>query len=108
MPIVDVDGWNKAVDANQDPYGGSAIIAARRVMELLDAEPGEIDADKLMTRANDDTGAGLTGYLAGCVASIVSQVHSRGDEFRRSWNKPYGHEGDGVVNPAIMTIGKKE
>lgn len=49
---------------------------------------------------------------AGCVASMVSKCHSRGEEFRKKWNidNQIQTEGEkankegGVLNPALLTI----
>ena len=105
MPIVNEVDWNKQVEMNKDAYGKCAIDVARRVMELLD-KVKEFDCNDLICKA--DKQGELTGFLAGCVAQIVSKCHSRGEEFRKKWNKDYGVEGKkdkgGVVNPAIMTV----
>ena len=92
-------------------------------MRLLDEEPAVLESgwDKpntphnLVNRADDNIHAGgITGYMAGAVASMVSACHSRGEEFKRAWNAKYLREGEedkaGVVNPALITInmgGKK-
>jgi hypothetical protein len=90
MPIIDQEGWQKCQDNNTDPYGNAAVKVARRVMEILDEEPGDFDTHETVCRADKESGAGgITGFMAGCVASIVSQCHSRGEEFRKKWNKDY-------------------
>lgn len=115
MPITNKDSWQQWVDNNSDPYGKAACDVARRVMEILDEEPGEFDPHTIICRADDETNTGgITGFMAGAVASMVSHCHSRGDEFRRLWNTDcqIGDEGDkandsgGVLNPALLTIGK--
>ncbi len=119
MPITKVDDWNKWVENNKDPYGGCCIKVAEEVMRLLDADPNPIadthalicQADK-NRQAKDAEDGGITGFMAGCVAQMVSHCHSRGDEFRRLWNKDnqIGTEGDranesgGVLNPALLNI----
>lgn len=110
MAIVDKEGWDKCVAANTDPYGNAAIMVARRAMEILDNEPGDFDCHSLICRADDESKAGgITGFMAGCVANIISKVHSRGEEFRNKWNSDHGVSKEkskgGVVNPAILTIG---
>jgi len=111
VPITDEAGWKRCRENNSDPYGGAIVKVAERVMAILDDdEPSEIDAYELICRADDETKAGgITGFMAGAAASIVSHVHSRGDEFRKSWNKSCGVEGDvaGVANPAILTVTSK-
>lgn len=102
MNLSDPDKWQQAVDNNTDPYGRPAIDVARRTMELLDDAPADFDANELICQANKELDMGITGFQAGCIAGIISQVHERGEEFRVSWNKKYTTEPkDGVVNPAI-------
>jgi hypothetical protein len=107
--IVDQEGWNKAVENNRDPYGKACIDVAQKVMEILDAEPGDFNAYDLVSRADKESEAGgITGFMAGCVASMVSHFHSRGEEFRKSWNGEFDSKPrDGVVNPALVSIGSE-
>ena len=114
MPIVKTEDWNKAVEVNKDPYGKACVDVARRAMEILDEELGDFDCHKLICRADDESKAGgITGFMAGCVAQMISQCHSRGEEFRKKWNldnqiKDEGekaNENGGILNPAILEIG---
>lgn len=115
MPISDPEAWKAWEDNNKDPYGGCCVNVAREVMRLLD-ERQEFDTHKLICEADDNIKAGgITGFMAGCVASMVSKCHSRGDEFRRKWNldnqiQTEGEQANkegGVLNPAILNIGTK-
>ncbi len=110
--IVDKVVWQKWVDDNPDPYGKCAVDVARKAMEILDAEE-DFDVHELLSRADREIDSGgLTGFLAGCAAQAIAQVHSRGEEFRRKWNENYqiGNEGDkanesgGVLNPALLNV----
>ena len=47
---------------------------------------------------------GITGFMYGCAVSILSSVWKYGEELRVQHNSKYNHQGDGVVNPAILTI----
>jgi len=109
MPITNQTTWDGWVANNTDPYGKCCIDVAREVMRLLD-ERSEFDPDSLITEADRkiDCG-GITGFMAGCVAQMVTKCHSRGEEFREKWNKSYCSDSKtGVVNPAIITIGVKQ
>lgn len=88
MPITNMEGWNDAVKANTDGYSNACIAVARRVMELLDEDLNKFDCHNLISQADDDlkTG-GITLFMMGAVANLVSQCHSRGEEFRRQWNR---------------------
>ncbi len=109
--------WNSYVEKNNDPYGGAYVKVAKRVMELLDADPTPLHngyhpdihtAHGLICKADDDTKAGgITGFMAGCVAQMVSECHERGDEFRKSHNGEE-YQGEGVVNHALLTIQTKD
>jgi hypothetical protein len=48
---------------------------------------------------------GITGFMYGCVIQALSRYWQFGEELRKWHNKEYNHEGEGVVNPAIITIG---
>ncbi len=114
MPIVKQEDWQKWVDNNQDPYGKCCIDVAREVMKLLDEREGDFDTHKIICEADDNIKAGgITGFMAGAVAAMVSHCHSRGEEFRKKWNLDNqihnegerANEGKGVLNPALLTIG---
>lgn len=116
--MKDIKGWEKQVETNKDPYGKCCVNVARRVMEILDENPDKpillgydypMSTHKLICTADKDVDAGgITGFMAGCVAQLVSHFHERGDEFRIAWNEKHGVKEDkangGVVNPAIITI----
>ncbi len=109
MPITDQESWNKCVKNNKDPYGAACIKVAKRVMEILDEER-EFSPYEIINRADTEVKAGgITGFMAGCVAQMVSYCHSRGEEFRKAWNGAVGkttgqEDTDGVLNPAILNI----
>lgn len=116
MPIIKKDEWHKAVAINQDPYGNAIINTAREVMRLLDGED-EFKSDELICRAAKNVDVnGITGFMVGAVAAMVSHVHSRGDEFRRKWNLETQLQNEGeranekpgaVLNPAMLCMEAK-
>ena len=113
MPIIKQEEWDKYVKLNKDAYGKCCVDVAREVMHLLD-EPNKgyenIDTHRIICEAEKNIGGdGITGFMAGCVAEMVSHCHSRGEEFRKAWNgdvgKVTGQENvEGVLNPAVMTV----
>ena len=113
MGIVNQKDWDSWVESNEeDPYGKACVDVAREVMKMMD-EGATIDPHKLICDANDKIKCGgITGFMAGCVAQMVSVCHSDGETFRQIWNGDVqiGDEGDkaneggGVLNPALMTI----
>jgi len=108
MPITNKEKWDKYNSKNKDEYGGACVKLARRVMEYLDKED-KFDSNELITRANKEFNEGITGFMAGAIATMVSQCHSRGEEFKKSWNNEVsGDKMEGVNNPALMTIQIKD
>lgn len=93
--------YKKYVEKNSnDDYSKGVIDAEQAVGKAL-------DEGKTCEEAHDQMfGMGLTGFMAGCVASSITHFHVRGEEFRKFWNAKFGVPEDkpGVVNPAIVTI----
>jgi hypothetical protein len=96
VPITAPEVWKLCEAANQDRNGKACIDIARKVMELLDEEPGAVDASNLIARAQAACEAtnNISGFMAGCIAQIVITCHSRGEEFRKSWNTCWDAEED--------------
>lgn len=84
MSITNKEKWNSWVDRNKDDYGKACVDTARGVMELLDKleDGAEFSCHDLICQADKDDD--LTGFMAGCVAQMVWECHSRGNEFRKS------------------------
>jgi len=101
--------WHKelaSVGPSND-YAKAILKVAEILMQIIDRLPESepLDAEKLMHEANQDSGEGITGNMAGYVAYLVAKYHSRGEEFRKDWNKSWGREdATGVINPAIIEI----
>lgn len=98
----EAEGENKP-----DEYVLCILDVGSRVLDLME-QLGEqpLDANELILQANRELKAGITGNMAAYVALIATKCHSRGEEFRQSWNKFNGREdAKGVINPAVMTIG---
>lgn len=107
MKFKDRAGWGKGVEAQKgDGYGLACYTFAERWANLMESEIGngkplqEI-ADKTSHDADTE---GITGFMYGCAVSILTHCWVHGEELRKWHNKEYGYEGDGVVNPAILTI----
>lgn len=111
MAIINLEKWKRYEDKNKDLYGKCCVDVAREVMRLLDERLGKFDTHKIICEADDNIRAGgITGFMAGAVAAMVSECHSRGEAFRVQWNADYGAKEDhkGVVNPALVTIGDRK
>ncbi|MEX2209417.1 MAG: hypothetical protein WD846_00745 [Patescibacteria group bacterium] len=110
--VKDEDGWQKAIEANQDGYGAAVVRYAARWANLMEskmangAELGDIARDT----SHEADLEGITGFQYGCAVSILAQVWEHGEQLRRWHNSDtqIGDEGDranengGVLNPAIL------
>ena len=106
MNLKDEVKWKEYVEINKDnEYSKCCVDVACRVMELLD-DCADFNCHDLICKANKEIDGDITGFMAGCVAQMVSECHVRGEEFRQKWNRDYGVSEDkgGVVNPALLTI----
>jgi hypothetical protein len=50
---------------------------------------------------------GITGFMYGAAVSILAQCWIHGEELRKWHNGEYNYDGEGTVNPAILTISTK-
>lgn len=65
---------------------------------------GEKICDMAEQTSNDADTEGITGFMYGCAVNILAQVWEHGEELRRWHNEQYGYNGEGTVNPAVVTI----
>lgn len=96
------EGENKAND-----YVLAILKVGEKVLDLMELLPENtpIDANELILQADRELKESITGNMAAYVAMIATKCHSRGEEFKKSWNKHNGKEdAKGIINPAIMTV----
>ncbi len=108
LELKDTEGWNKSREANTDPYGKAALDYAEGWAKLMQVE---IAKGKTVIECAEKTSfelgfLGITGFMYGCAVRLLSQTWKHGEELRKWHNKDYGHEGEGVVNPAVLTVSK--
>ena len=98
---------------NQDSYGRAiysylekwANLMEAKIDEYKDKTPKEVIeefADALSYEADTE---GITGFMYGAAVSLLSQAWEYGEDLRVWHNKQYKYEGEGTVNPAVLTIG---
>ena len=68
------------------------IAEGKTVAEIADQTSKNCDIDL------------ITGFMYGCAVNALSQCWTYGEELRKWHNNDYGYEGDGVVNPAVLTV----
>lgn len=107
MEFANKEDWDLGVSKNKDPYGTCVYEYAEGWAKLMQREI--LDGNKLedvAEKTSHEIGfLGITGYMYGAAVSILSHCWLYGERLRKWHNKVYHHEGDGVVNPAILTIG---
>ena len=98
--------WNEWVENNKDPYGLGIIRYAQKWANLMEEEisNGKQVKDIADETSNTADTEGITGFMYGCAVKILADVWEYGEELRKWHNKEYNYEGNGVVNPAILTI----
>lgn len=100
--------FEKFVEINsKDFYSLGVVNYVRRWAELMerDIANGAKVVDIADGTSREADTEGITGYMYGCAVSALSRFWEHGEELRKWHNKEYNYEGDGVVNPAIITIG---
>lgn len=105
--------YQKGYNNNLDPYGHGVYTFAERWAELMEKDIEECGGPTAAAIANFEKRGheadteGITGFMYGCAVSILSDCWEYGEILRKWHNKEYGYEGDGVVNPAILTVSAK-
>lgn len=99
--------WKESREANTDSYGSAALDYAEGWAKLMQVEiaKGNRLIDIADTTSHELGFMGITGFMYGCAVNILSTCWIYGEELRKWHNKEYKYEGDGVVNPAVFTIG---
>lgn len=100
------DLWETGIANNKDGYGGAIYEYAKSWGLLMQAR---IDKGEALKDIAEETSFqlvfyGITGFMYGAAVSVLSSTWKYGEELRKWHNKEYKHEGDGVVNPALLTI----
>ncbi len=107
MILIDKEGWEHCKENNQDGYGSAVIRYAERWANLMEAKIADgAKLEEIADHASHEADTeGITGFMYGCAVNILAHVWERGDQLRRWHNREYGYDGDGTVNPAVLTVG---
>jgi len=97
---------------NSDPYGRGCFTYAERWAEMMekaieeqDKEPMAVIVENAERLSHEADTEGITGFMYGMAVSILAQTWEYGELLRKWHNKEYNYEGEGTVNPAIITVG---
>ncbi len=101
-------------DKNNDAYGRACFTFAERWAEMMEKEienstdhPLNVISENAKRLSHKADTEGITGFMYGFAVNILSQCWVYGENLRKWHNKEYNYVGDGVVNPAVITIGKE-
>ena len=104
------EDYQKGYNNNLDFYGHGVYTFAERWAELMEKDiEATGDPVKSITKnaegfAKEADTEGITGFMYGCAVSILAECWEYGEILRKWHNHEYHYDGDGVVNPAILTI----
>ena len=106
------EDYKKGYNNNLDPYGHACFVFAEKWASLLENEidKGDDVMQTIIDKANetcdvaDKYAGGITGFMYGMGVNILSQCWEYGEYLRKWHNKEYDYDGEGVVNPAILTV----
>lgn len=106
IELFDSETYNSWKSKNTDPYGACCFEYAEGWAKLMQKEISngnkiEDVAEKTSFELNF---LGITGFMYGMAVNILSKCWVHGEQLREWHNKEYNHTGDGVVNPAVLTI----
>lgn len=100
--------WEKCKEINsKDDYSSCVIdytILWAQYMEYLMGKHGKKLSDVWDMSSSLADIYGITGFMYGCAVSTLSSVWKYGKELRVQYNSKFNYNGEGVVNPAILTL----
>lgn len=104
--------YQEGLKNNQDPYGQCIYMFAERWANAMEERINNsvFDPESAITAYAEECGheadtEGITGFMYGMAVSILSDVWEYGEILRKWHNRQYDYDGDGVVNPAILSFG---
>lgn len=103
--------YDRFVETNShDGYSYSVVKYMHWWTDLMEAEManGKKLEDIAEKTSHDADKEGITGFMYGCAVAALADFWEYGEELRQWHNSKYGHYGDGVVNPAILTVREKK
>ena len=103
--------YQNFVEVNSnDGYSYAVVAYMIRWADLMEAEmaKGKKLEDIAEKTSRDADKEGITGFMYGCAVAALAEFWEYGEELRQWHNSKYGHHGDGVANPAILTVREKK
>lgn len=109
IPNDKVRDWKKCKEINStDEYNKCIIdyaVLMTQFMEFLHKYHNRSVAQSFDIASHYSNSLyGVTGYMHGAAVNIISNLWKYGEEVRVYHNKMFNYSGDGVVNPAVISI----
>lgn len=95
-------------DKNSDGYSRACFTYAERWAEMMEEKIEESSDDIMKVIVDNAFKFSMEAdeeVMYGCAVSILSQCWKYGEYLRKWHNREYNYDGDGVVNPAVLSIG---
>ena len=91
---------------SHDPYSKGTIDYMQRWVDLMEKglENGKTIPEIARQTSDEADIDGITGFMYGCAVNALARFWEHGEELRRWHNGEYDYQGEGVVNPAVITI----
>ena len=108
------EAYQKGRDGQHSLYGEMVYVFAERWAELMEkdidssGDPVTAIEENARKREREADTDGITGFMYGYAVNILAQCWEYGEILRRWHNKQYRYKGEGVVNPAVITVSPKE
>lgn len=106
VEFSNIEDWELGKSKNTDGYGACIYEYAEGWAKLMQVEmsKGKLLKDVAEKTSFEMDFLGITGFMYGASVQVLSQCWKYGEELRKWHNKEYNHEGECVVNPAILTV----
>lgn len=93
-----------------DPYMAVILAYAERWGGMMEQSIGDgftLEEAAAHTKYEADTD-GISGHMYGCAVNILSNYWKYGEDLRQWHNGEYGYKGNGVIDPAVVTLQSSE
>lgn len=106
IALKDEKEWENWRSKNTEGYGNAIFEFAEGWAKLMQVEHF---SGKSINQCAEPTSfqlgfLGITGFQYGAAVQVLTKCWLYGEELRVWHNRKYNHNGDGVVNPAILTV----
>lgn len=107
IDLIDQKAWDDWKAKNTDGYGAGIFEYAESWARLMQVEmaKGKSIPECAKTTSFELGFLGITGFMYGAAVSILANCWKHGEALKNWHNAQYNHKGEGVVNPALLTIG---